>query len=525
MKLGHLGLAVLVTCSFSALAKVSIEEKESRINFIEKTAAVAPSINVDAYKRELEYERQGLPLELRAKYESRLLAEKIRSQISFAFELALKEHGDAEKASQEVIEAIHADLALAAPEFKDELLSLSMRALHEVQNGGLSNVETLSNLEKSIISGVKARSKYLNQEVVDPNFTQEGYHPSASTMKDSEKLEYKGTRELMESLVSDRESVRWVSTANKTMSSGNTTTTEANISYQVKIDFLGVSVEAGPTITFKREYSTAANFMAEELYPIVMADGNFDIHKRDSKGQIVYKNGKAMRRYLSFYCSADLKFSTDYKGAGGFKVAGVGGGASASDTYANLVSYSSRRILVPDYVAGDTATIEYLSKLCNREFLKAKINDSMSVQQSLNMEMKNVISGLRFSHPKTKCAVDTHCIDWFNNEIIALWKYGTYPRCMEESREKYRSCVLRGMEGMACRVYNQEGKLISSGSWEIDCDKNLKCVQTRAAGFMKFAKGKCMPVNPATYCSPKKCLEYRTDKDYIEVEFVAPVKK
>lgn len=510
----------MVTCSFSAFAKVSIQEKENRVNFIEKIGTVAPSIGVDAYKRELEYERQGLPLELRAKYEARLLAEKIQNQISFAYELAMKEHGDPEKAAQEVQEAINADLELAAPEFKKELLALSLKTLREVQNGGLANVGTLSNLEKSILPNVEARSKYLNEEVMDANFPQDNYHPSASTMKDAEKLEYKSTQELMESLVSDRESSRWVATANKNLSSGNTITTEANVSYQVKIEYLGIAVEAGPTITFKREYSTSANFMAEELYPIVLPDGNFDIHKRDARGKIVYKNGNAMRRYLAFFCSADLKFSTEYKGAGGFKVAGIGGGGSVSDTYSNLVNYNSRRIVVPDYVAGKTATIEYLSKLCNREFLKSKINDSMTVEQSLNMEMKNVISGLRFSHPKTKCAVDTHCIDWFNDEVITIWKYGTYPRCFEEPREKYRACALRGLEGMTCKVYDREGKLVSSGSWEVECDKNLKCVKTQDEGWMKYAKGKCVPVNPNTYRDPKKYPEYPTVNDYIEVQLI-----
>lgn len=516
MKFAHLGLAVSFCLSFSALAKVSIEEKEKRVHFIEKLATVAPSISVDAYKRELEYERRNLPLETRARNEARLLAERIQDQVARAFELAMQEHGDAEKAHSEVSQAIAKDLELAGPEFKEELLALAARTLQQVQNGGLSNTGRLSNLEKTILPNVASRAEYLNQEVMNAAVP-DGYAPTATTHKDSEKLEYKDEAELMESLLSDRESTRWASTSNQNIVSGNAVTKDANVSYQVKFSFLGVDVEAGPTITFKRVYTTNANVMAEELNPIVLPDGNFDVWKRDKKGKVVMKSGKPQRRYISFFCSSELAFSTEYKGAGGFKVMGIGGGATISSTFSNTVTYNTRRIQVPDYVAGKSMTFKYLAQLCDQKFLKGKVYDNLTVEQSLNIEMKNVVSSLTFSHPKTKCAVDTQCIDWFNNEVIAIWKYGTYPRCFEEAREKFRSCELRGLEGMACKVY-KNGQMVSSGSWEIDCDKNLKCVQTQEATRWKYAKGKCMPINPSTYCSPKKCLEYKTANDYIEVE-------
>jgi hypothetical protein len=135
--------------------------------------------------------------------------------------------------------------------------------------------------------------------------------------------------------------------------------------------------------------------------------------------------------------------------------------------------------------------------------------------------MENIVASLEFSHPKTKCVVDTDCIDWFNNQVVYLWKLGTYPRCFEESREKYRACELRGLQGTGCKLY-KNGVLVSAGSWEVDCDKGLKCVQYDDGGWFGFPKGKCQPVDPANYRDPKKYPEYRTvrDNNYLEVELV-----
>ncbi|HXH75829.1 MAG TPA: hypothetical protein VNJ08_12730 [Bacteriovoracaceae bacterium] len=513
MNFNRLGLAVLMTCSFSAMAKVSIQEKENRVQFIEKIGNAAPSLSVDAYKRELNYEILNLPLEERAKNEARLLAEKIQNQISIVYKIALKEHGDEAQAAAEIKQAIAKDLELAAPEFKKELLALATKTLRDIQSGGISNTSNLSNLEKSILPNVAERSRYLNESSMDALLGD----TNEDTSKDANRLEYANGKELLDSLVSDRDSARCASSANMTLNSAEMTTTEANVSYQVKIDFLGVSLEAGPSITFKREYATTANVSAEELSPILLPDGNFDSFKRDRKGKLILKKGKPQRRFMAFTCNVSLKFATEYKGAGGFKVAGIGASAAVTQTYSNLVTMTSRNVLIPDYVGRKTMTLEALSTLCHREFLNAKITDSLTVDQSMNVMMKNVVSGLRFSHPKTKCAVDTHCIDWFNNEVVTIWKYGTYPRCFEEPREKFRACELRGLEGMACPVF-KNGKMVSSGSWEVECDKNLKCVQHQAAGWNKFAKGKCQPINPNTYRDPKKYPEYQTVNDLIEVE-------
>jgi len=479
MNLHHLGLAVLMSYSFSSLGKVSIAEKENRVHFIEKIGHAAPSLSVEAFRRELEYEKQELSVEERARNEARLLAERVQEQIAIAYERALKEQGDANKALQIVKQAVNNDLKLAAPGFKEELLALSNKTLDGLYFGGVNNDVNLSNLERVILPSVEERAKILNEQSIDAIVPKTLKALEEKNIDDSSQLEFSSSKEFFENLLSDKPSTRWVSTSNQTINSSETTSTDANISYQVKIDFMGVSLEAGPQILFRREYSTVVNIMAEELTPIILSDGNFDTFKRDRKGKVIVKNGENQRRF----------------------------------------TMSTRRVVVPDYVENKTVTLAYLAKLCHKNFLAAKLNENLTVSDSLNIMMKNVIAGLRFSHPKTKCAVDTHCIDWFNNEVIYLWKLGTYPRCFEEAREKYRACELRGLEGMSCKVY-KNGALVSSGSWEIDCDKGLKCVQYQEASWRQFAKGKCEPINPSTYRDPKKYPEYPLARDYIEVDLV-----
>ncbi len=520
MNLKSLGLSVLVFSSFQLQAKVSLAEKEGRIHFLERFAHVAPSVSVEAFKRELEYERQELPLEERAKNEARLIAEKIQNQIAIAYEKALAEYGDEERAVKIVTDAFESDLKLADPNLRQELLSLSKLSLENIRNGGSHNEISLPKIEKVLLPNVIERSQYLNEEVIDGLKPNEVFEKSED-FDDSEQLEFKSQEEFISNLVANRPSTRWVSTANQFISSGITVASEKNISYQMKIQYMGVSLEAGPKISFKRDFATNVNIMAEELSPILLPDGNFDTIKRDKEGKPKLKNGKIQRRFLAFTCEANLRFATDYSGGGGFNVGGVGVGGSVSQSYSNSVSLNSRRVLIPDYINNQTVTMSYLAKLCHKSFLNAQINDKLTVEKSLNLMMENIVASLEFSHPKTKCVVDTDCIDWFNNQVVYLWKLGTYPRCFEESREKYRACELRGLQGTGCKLY-KNGVLVSAGSWEVDCDKGLKCVQYDDGGWFGFPKGKCQPVDPANYRDPKKYPEYRTvrDNNYLEVELV-----
>src|SRR5690606_27252878 len=94
------------------------------------------------------------------------------------------------------------------------------------------------------------------------------------------------------------------SSSTVTIKSGRQYTTASSISAQVSMEFLGAKISAGPTISFRKTYSSEVVVMALGLNPALMSDGNFDLYKRDSKGNVIKSNGKNVRREVSFNCAA-----------------------------------------------------------------------------------------------------------------------------------------------------------------------------------------------------------------------------
>lgn len=494
-------MALLI--SFGAKAQVSFEEKQNRVEYLEELSKTATSMNIEAWRRELSYERQDLTLKERAKNEANLLAETIKNQIAKAYDASLLTHGDPNQAQVEIREAIEKDLELVDSEIRDELKTLAFETLENVQRGEMSASVDLIKTENMMLNGVRDRAVFLNQEfsfasregLVDKQMS------APDLSNDANKISYKTKNEILSSLVSDGESTSSITTGAVTLKSTTQTQMESKINLQVKVEFLGVGIGAGPVITFKREYSTLVNIQAAGLNPVLLSDGNFDL-------SVTNKTGKIQKRIITFACESTLNFETEYAGQGGFSVAGVGASTSIGKKYVNNVNLTSRRIAVPEDIDGKTVTYKYLTDLCHRDFLNARVTNNLTVSGSLNMMMKNVVAGLRFSHPKTKCATDNHCVNWYNKEVLPLVRIGNFPRCVEEGREKYRACALRGLKGQNCAVFDSQGKRISDGMFEFVCDKGLKCVQTQEAGWFKswdlyqYAKGKCMPADSKTYKSP-----------------------
>lgn len=486
-----------------AFADVSFDEKKNRIEYLEELAEAAPAMNIDAFRRELQYEKQNLPLEKRAEKEANNLSQQIQRQVFLSYEAALAKKSSSE-AYEEVKRAIDKDLALISPELQDELRELSYTALENAQKGITNTVVDLSAVESVMLKDVMYRSAFLNEEAEDlPMYSMaiETYDPEAPSVnknKDAERKSYSKKSEILQSLVSDRESARWVSTSNQTIKSDVITKAETSIKMQLKVQFLGVDVEAGPVIAFSREFDTSVTINAEGLNPIILPDGNFDYMKRDQFGRVSTSGGKQQKRFVNFTCNADLKFESEYVGGGGFSVVGVGGGVAVGKKYSNTMSLSSRRLVVPEYVENQSVTMRYLSQLCHHDFLRTKVTNNMTVADSLNMMMRNTISGLRFSHPKTKCITDNHCAKWFNAQAPAL-RVNNVARCVEDNRDKFRTCEIRGRKEQSCSVFDSKGQRISEGKNEYTCDAGLRCMQVQGDGWLKgwslyqYAKGKCVP--------------------------------
>ncbi len=510
-------LATLLSCSSYGGSHFHI--KQLKVEALMKLQKLVPALAFESYQRELVYEKNGLSLDQRAENETNLLADKIRLQVSTAFKAALDRHESPELAKEEIRAQIEKDLELVDPKMKEELSELAQKTLENIDSGSVSEPVVLENVQSVMLKQVQARNNFLNEEVFDAVTTK----VPEKAANDGDRREYNNKAEILESLVSERESSRWVSTSNQTIKTGEVTSIDSKVSMQVKVSFLGATLEAGPSINFRKNYSTNAVIMAEGMSPVIVDGGNFDFWKRDAYGKIVIKNGQQVKRYAFFTCEADLNFSTDYAGAGGFSYLGVGGNASVSKTFSNTVSLSSRRISLPEYVGNQSVTVKYISELCHKDFLNAHLNKALTVTNSLDVMMKNVVSGLTFSHPKTKCIKDEHCYNWFNHEIISLAKLQNFPRCREENgREQFFSCQLRGLEGQNCAVY-ENGKRTSDGQFEFACDTGLKCVKYQNQSFFlgavwDYAKGKCQVIDKKTYRNPFDIANGNREIDGIEIQ-------
>lgn len=481
--------------SLSALARVSMEEKRTRVRLLERLSRSIPALHIEGYHRELSYEEQNLSLDDRADNEAQLMAEKIKKQVFDSYQRALEQaSGNVDEAKSGVREAIDRDLELAEPGIRDTFKEIAYKALDDAANGITTSEENTDPLRSYMLTEVTERSHFLNVEgLLDSNSASS---PVAHGDKDAERRTYKNKAEILESLVSDRANTRWLSAAAITTNSAVTKRLDANISYTLKINFLGAELSGGPNIAFHRHYESRVIVLSEGLQPGVTADGQFDFNKRDRAGNVVMSGGKAQKRFIAFYCELALNFNTEYSGSGSFSVAGVGGGASYGARYSNEVTMTSRRILVPEYIGNQTATMGTLQRLCMDDFLNARINNQLTVKQSLNIQMRNIIASLRFSHPKTKCVRDEQCIGWFNGGMRGVVGNMAVPRCVEESREKYFTCEVRSVVNQKCPVF-QGNKQLSSGMFEYPCDRGLYCKTVVQGGWFtnmrlfQYAEGRC----------------------------------
>lgn len=502
-------IAVAIACTtFSAFARSPFMEKLDEM----KSAGVP--VDISAYEREEIYEKQNLSFDQRASLESQKLVEEISLTVIEAYEAALKHHQNEQAAKEEIVMAISKDTGLADAQLQAELRRISLTILESHMRG-----EAIS---ENLLEGSRLYSYFKDQSIQRANILKDStlFAQELGNKDDDKGLqrEFKNNAELVSSLTSTKSNAPFPSSSTVTIKSGRQYTTATSISAQVSLEFLGSRISAGPTISFKRTYSSEVVVMALGLNPVLLSDGNFDLYKRDSNGKILKSRGNPIRRDVSFNCAAQVNFSSDYKGEGGFKIMGMGADVSVTQNYSNSVGLDSRRITIPDYVGGKSVTMSYLSKLCHNDFLNARIAGG-TVKKQLDVMMKNVIGSLVFSHPKTKCATDNDCVDWYNNEVISWHKSRTFPRCAPEAsgREKFNACTLRGLSGSNCSIY-KDGKRTSTGSFEYTCDKGLKCVQTQEGGWFShgqiksYDEGKCKPINSKTYVSP-------LESDYIQIRF------
>ncbi len=483
-------LACLMAFQALPVAAITMDEGERQLAFLE-------SAN---YNRAVVYEVLELPVEERARREANLLIETVKVQVETVYKNLLKETGSVDLAISGVRERVEVDTKRMSPELRTEIRDIAFNFLDAVARGESTSVETAAPvIESEMVKSSIAQSNLLRSGVVLLNERPSEFNLKNRTqapIRSNTTTEYKNKAELLASLTSlEQSSMGGALSSGASINSSKSTSLGGSVSYRVSVNFLGANLSAGPSLNFSRTYSTSVSVIGDGLTPLT-AKSDFDFFVRDENGKIKMKNGKPEKRYITFGCNADLNFGTTMNGSGGLSVMGVGADVSTSKSYNNYVSLSSRRVAVPEYLDGKTVNMSVLAQICHRDFLNAKLRNNLTLKDSLNIMMRDVVSTLVYSNPKTKCLTDAHCQNWFNKSVKPVAGTTAVARCLEEKREHFFACYSRGVVGTKCPVYAQ-GKLISDGANEYSCDKGLRCVQVKEYGWLKslslfqYAEGRC----------------------------------
>jgi hypothetical protein len=122
--------------------------------------------------------------------------------------------------------------------------------------------------------------------------------------------------------------------------------------------------------------------------------------------------------------------------------------------------------------------LETLSRICHNDFMQARTQNGRSVRENMNTTAHNLARGLTFVDRASECVVDTNCNQWFRG-VVSIHKHRTGPRCVRAvGNNAMFSCQLRGQVGANCPVV-RDGRRVSSGYFEYNCDSGLRCVVTR----------------------------------------------
>ena len=105
-----LGFLLLNSPNVLANDAALLKASEGQLQFVQNIGQVAPSLNVEAYEREVKYLKQGLTLEEKVRHEVNLIAQAIRQKVIQSYEAEFERTGDEYEARATVAAAIQRDL-------------------------------------------------------------------------------------------------------------------------------------------------------------------------------------------------------------------------------------------------------------------------------------------------------------------------------------------------------------------------------------------------------------------------------
>lgn len=479
-------------------------------------------------KEELSKESSSASSRDEAKREAKALVQKIRNLVMIAYDAALKEGMTSTKARDHVLSILEKDISQnVASELQGAVRDVARDALADAMRAPVNSEVELRNLQKI--------SEENNRESRAIDLKEEG------TQYPADKKHFDSYDQLLKSMTSGGQSVRWTTTSNQNTIIGKTTRQEEKRSFQLKAEFLGTGIDAGPVVEFSSEITVKALLMVEGYAPAILEDGRLDYFQKNSEGADRILNDVKARRHVAFACEAEMFSQAELK-AGVTLSAGIASYADLSfagvgkwensrvERDFRVLTATTRRVIVPETINGKMVTVKTLNDICLKYYLDAKVYKDLTVKGTLDKRLQDLVSNLYYSTTKTKCGTDNHCYDWYKYEITSILKRSNIPRCitneeLNDKRERtdvYRICQLRGLKYQACPVFDEAGKLASTGMFEYTCDQGLKCVTVEKAGFMKYAVGRCMPMDSKSYTTPKLTPPPKyEDPNIIDVDIIS----
>ena len=222
-------IVVTALSSLPVWASSNLQQLEMKVQLITSLSNMKQSESSKAFYREVNYAKANYSINQKVKAEVNLYASNLQKIIITAYKAELKEtEGDVEVAKARIIQFAESDLKNAAPGIADDVRALTIETLENYEKGGSSGEAQFENIEELVKEQVDFRDDVLNDG--GPG---EKLQPKVNDSKDADKKIYASKEEILESLLSNRDSARWVSTSNQTFKTAKATKRESKMAVSV----------------------------------------------------------------------------------------------------------------------------------------------------------------------------------------------------------------------------------------------------------------------------------------------------
>lgn len=257
------------------------------------------------------------------------------------------------------------------------------------------------------------------------------------------------------------------------LSKTNVVTYDSTFYAKPSLDFMGVSLSSGPTLSFQKRSKITTWVVGSGKQPITV----------DIGGQTLINHTEERR--IIFLCKVNTQSVLATNIGTGGTLMGYGAQISRDNWDALSVTKTSSVQYIPfASESGKRTTLNDVFNYCHKKF-------APSLESEIEAELRTTISHLKFSHTEYQCATDNDC-NSIHQKNIWMIRNSTLTTCdaVKKGEFKVNLCRLKSLRGHACPMY-KNGKRITKGSFEYPCAKGLTCKLTKEPGFFTRGEAQC----------------------------------